>query len=83
MVLGQRHLPYSADPDFYQPIKIFHARHGKLLLARLLLVPWWDGIEVGAITYRFGKKLGYCVYATNNGNSMIWFLFRVALVLEY
>ena len=33
-------LPYSADPDFRQPIKIFYARHGKSLLARLPLAPW-------------------------------------------
>ena len=26
-------------------------------------------------------RAGYCVYATNNRNSTIWFLFRVALVL--
>ena len=27
-------------------------------------------------------RASYCVYATNNRNSTIWFLFRVALVLE-
>src|SRR5580692_4811931 len=33
-------LLYSADPDFCQLIRIFHARHGKSLLARLPLAPW-------------------------------------------
>ena len=33
-------LPYSADPDFYQPTRIFHAWYGKSLLACLPLVPW-------------------------------------------
>ena len=27
-------------------------------------------------------RASYCVYATNNGNGTIWFLFRVTLVLE-
>ena len=27
-------------------------------------------------------RASYCVYATNNGNGTIWFLFRVAPVLE-
>ena len=27
-------------------------------------------------------RASYCVYATNNGNSTIWFLFRVAPVSE-
>jgi len=39
-VLGQRHLPYSVDPDSCQPIRIFHPRDGKSPLARLLLAPW-------------------------------------------
>ena len=33
-------MPYSADPDFYQPIRIFHTQYGKSLLARLPLAPW-------------------------------------------
>ena len=32
-------LPYSADPKFNQPIRIFHPRDGKSLLARLPLAP--------------------------------------------
>ena len=39
-VLGQRHLPYSVDPNSYQPIRIFHPRDRKSPLARLLLAPW-------------------------------------------
>ena len=27
-------------------------------------------------------RASYCVYAMNNGNGMIWFLFRVAPVLK-
>ena len=33
-------MPYSTDPKFNQPIRIFHARHGKSLLACLPLAPW-------------------------------------------
>ena len=39
-VLGVHYLQYSTDPDFNQPIRIFHPRDGKSLLARLPLVPW-------------------------------------------
>ena len=73
-------MPNSTNPNFCQPIRIF-------------LSPGWK-IAIGSLTTStlatLAEKLlciidgraSYCVYATNNGNSMIWFLFRVALVSE-
>ena len=40
------YLRRPADPDFNQPIRIFHARHEKSLLARLPLAPWRPSQDV-------------------------------------
>src|SRR6266702_8963657 len=39
-ILGHATCHCSADPDFSQPIRIFHSRDGKSLLARFSLAPW-------------------------------------------
>src|SRR6266576_7295488 len=38
--------PYPMHPDFNQLIRIFYARHGKSLLARLPLAPWRPSRDV-------------------------------------
>src|SRR6266702_2372650 len=88
-----RHLPCSMDPDFYQPIRIFHARHGKSPLARLPLAPWRPSRDVRLLPLTIlllllisifsitDKKASCCVYAINNGDSTTLFPFIVAPVL--
>ena len=88
---GVRHLPCFMDPDFYQPIRIFHARHRKSLLARLSLAPWRPPRDVHLLPLTIlllisifsiiDGKASCCVYATSNGNSTVLFPFRVAPVL--
>src|SRR6266702_3535386 len=87
------YLPYSIDPDFYQPIRIFHARYRKSLLARLSLAPWRPPRDIHllpliillllliSIFSIIDRKASCCVYTTNNGNSTILFPFRVVPVL--
>src|SRR6266567_704010 len=83
----------SVDPDFSQPIRIFHPRDRKSLLARLPLAPWRPVRDVHLLPLMIlllllisifsitDRKASRCVYATNNRNSTILFPFRVALVL--
>ena len=88
-----RHLPCSTDSDFYQPIRIFHTRHGKSLLAHLSLAPWRPPQDIHLLPLMIlllllfsifsitDRKASCCIYATNNGNSTILFPFRVVPVL--